>query len=132
MWLFLQPQLAVGRAMGRAYNTYLMQFLDSFSYFLTPPKQFIYFDSYHSSCGLTGSQLVFPLSTGLITLTKRWTSLIEVCIVPPCRILMPNMFSAIGEKKHSYSQEGGCHVLEYIWSQCQLKAITFCLFLGAQ
>lgn len=31
-------------------------------------------------------QLAFPLSTGLITLTQRWNSLMEVCRVWPCRI----------------------------------------------
>lgn len=34
--------------LGRAYNTYLVQFLDSFSYFLMLHRQIILFDSYHS------------------------------------------------------------------------------------
>lgn len=63
------------------------------------PEQFVLFNSYHSLWGnrLTGSHLAFPFSTGFITLTPRWNSPIEVYIVWPCRIAMPNMFSGIGD-----------------------------------
>ena len=50
--------------MGRAYNSYSVQFLDSFSYFFMSSRQFILFDHYLSWWGsrFTGSQLVlFPV-----------------------------------------------------------------------
>ena len=35
--------------MGRMYKAHSVRFLDSFSYFLMAPRQFILFDSYRSS-----------------------------------------------------------------------------------
>lgn len=48
---FHQPYQAVESTMGREYNTHFLQFSDSFLYSLMLPRQFILFDSYHSSWG---------------------------------------------------------------------------------
>lgn len=45
----------------------------------------------HRCRGLTGTQLPFPLGTGLITGTQRWSSPIEVCRIWPWRISLPHM-----------------------------------------
>lgn len=51
IWLFYQPYWVVENTMGRAYITHPMWFLDSFSYFIMTPRQYILLDSYHSSWG---------------------------------------------------------------------------------
>lgn len=60
--------------------------------FLCVPWQFILFDSYHY---LLGSPIGIPLSTGLITITQRQNSPIEVCRVWPCSMSMPKIFIII-------------------------------------
>ena len=61
--------------MGRMYHSHSVQFWNSFFYFLKPhpPRQFILFDSFHSSPGVAGLPFPggVPLITGLITLTQR-------------------------------------------------------------
>lgn len=53
---------------------------------------------------------LFPSGTGLITLTRRWISLTEVCRVWSCRISMPNMLFGVGKIKTSYSHGGKCPI----------------------
>lgn len=60
---------------------------------------------------LTGSQLAFPLSTGLIN--RKWESQIEVCRFWPCRISVPSMCSEIGEINP--------HILMGEIAQCQCQ-----------
>lgn len=59
----------------------------------------------HGDGRITNSQMAFLHETGLIILTWRWNSPIEVFRVWPCRVWMPSMFSGIGKLKISCSWE---------------------------
>lgn len=100
-------------AMLGCWKNYGQDIQQSFSallgWFLLPvyaPGLFILCNSYHSLQGsrLTGCQLAFPLNTGLMTLTWKQNSVIEVCKVWSCKTSAPNIFSGIGEMKTSYER----------------------------
>lgn len=92
-----------------AGHTALTRFLNRLSYLLMRPGNLycLIVTTFGASGRLIGSQLVFPLSNSLITLTQRQTSTIEVCQVWHYRVLMPSMFSGVGEIKAAYSQGEG-------------------------
>lgn len=69
---------------------------------LCPPRQlmFLIVSILHGVSQLTGSQLSSPLSTGVITVTRRWNSPTNVCRVWPCRLSRPNMLSGFHGGEH--------------------------------
>ena len=83
--------------MGRAYNTHLVHFL--ISPIFMPPRHLYYLTAtvLQRSIRLPGSQLVFPHSTGLITLTWILESLIEFHRVsmPICSMVLERFINLI-------------------------------------
>lgn len=78
---------------------YSLSAILSFSYFFMPPKHLYYLTAavLHRGIKLAGSQLMFPHSTGLITLTWSSKSLIEVhrISMPICSMVLERFINLI-------------------------------------
>lgn len=77
--LFYPLYWAVGSTMGRLFGTHLGPFLDTLSYFLMLSRQFrLTGTTFHRGSRFTSCHLAV-LSAGLITVTQRQNSLMDVC-----------------------------------------------------